>query len=66
MTRHPPDVAEGICTLGGGIEVPCTYRFYVSKKSKAEFINKLSKSINIRDNKLVFIVTRCRFSAFRQ
>ena len=41
--------------LGGGIEVPCIYRFYGSKKSKAEFRNKLSKWINIADNKLDFM-----------
>ena len=31
---HPRDAAEGKWTLGGGIEVPCIYRIYGSKKSK--------------------------------
>ena len=43
MNGHPRDAAEGKWTLGGGIEVPCIYRFYGPKKSKAEFRNKLSK-----------------------
>ena len=43
VTGHSRDAAEGKWTLGGGIEVPCIYRFYGSKKSKAEFRNKLSK-----------------------
>ena len=37
VTGHPSDAAEGKWTLGGGIEVPCIYRFYGPKKSKAEF-----------------------------
>ena len=43
VNGHSRDVAEGKWTLGGGIEVPCIYRFYGPKKSKAEFRNKLSK-----------------------
>ena len=43
VTGHPREPAEGKWTLGGGIEDPCVYRFYGSKKSKAEFRNKLSK-----------------------
>ena len=37
------DAAEGKWMLGGGIEVPCIYRFYGLKESKVEFRNKLSK-----------------------
>ena len=43
VTGHPRDAAEGKWTLGGGIEVPCIYRFYGPKKSKGEFRNKLNK-----------------------
>ena len=43
VTEHPKDTAEGKWTLSGGIKVPCTYRFYGPKKSKAGFRNKLSK-----------------------
>ena len=43
VNGHPRDAAEGKWMLGGGIEVPCIYRFYGPKKSKAEFRNKLSK-----------------------
>ena len=43
VTEHLRDAAEGKLTLGGGIEVPCIYRFYGPKKSKAKFRNKLSK-----------------------
>ena len=43
VTGHPRDAAEGKWTLGGRIEVPCIYRFYGPKKSKAQFRNKLSK-----------------------
>ena len=43
VTGHLRDTTEGKWTLGGGIEVPCIYRFYGPKKSKAEFRNKLSK-----------------------
>ena len=45
VTGHSWD--EGKCTLGGGIEVPCIYRFYGPKKSKAKFRNELSKYIII-------------------
>ena len=62
VTGHPCDAAEGKWTLGGGIQVPCICRFYGPKKSKA----KLSKQINVTESKLVFIVSRCYFSAFRQ
>ena len=41
--KKPRDAAERKWTLGGGIEFPCIYRFYGPKKSKAEFLNKLSK-----------------------
>ena len=41
--------------LGGGIEVPCIYRFYGLKESKVEFRNKLSKQIDITDNKFVLL-----------
>ena len=37
VTGHPRDAAEIKWTLTGGIEVPCIYRFYGPKKSKAEF-----------------------------
>ena len=40
VTGHLRDAAEEKWTLGGGIEVPYIYRFYV--KSKAKFRNKLS------------------------
>ena len=43
VTGYPRDAAEGKLTLGGGIEVPCIYRFYGPKKSKAEVRKKLSK-----------------------
>ena len=43
VSLHPRDAAEGKWTSGGGIEVPCIYRFYGAKKSRAEFRNKLSK-----------------------
>ena len=43
VTGHPCDAAGGKWALGGRIEVPCIYRFYGPKKSKAEFRNKLSK-----------------------
>ena len=33
----PRDAAERKWTLGGGIKVPCIYRFYGPKKSIAEF-----------------------------
>ena len=34
VTGHPRDATEGKWTLGGGIEVPCIYRFYGPKKPK--------------------------------
>lgn len=37
VTGDPRDAAEGKWMLGGGIEVPCIYRFYGPKKSQAEF-----------------------------
>ena len=43
VAGHPRDAAKGKWTLGGGIEVPCIYRLYGPKKSKAEFRKKLSK-----------------------
>ena len=43
VTENHRDAAEGKWTLGGGIEVPCIYRFYDPKKIKVEFKNKLSK-----------------------
>ena len=43
VTGHPRDAAKGKWTLGGGIEVPCIYRFYCSKKSTAKFRNNLIK-----------------------
>ena len=43
VTEHLRHAAEGKWTLGGRVEVPCIYRFYGPKKSKAEFRNKLSK-----------------------
>ena len=43
VTVHPRDAAVGKWTLGGGIQVPCIYRFYGLRKSKTEFRNKLSK-----------------------
>ena len=66
VTGHHRDVAEGKWTFGGGIEVPLIYRFYDPKKCKAELRNKLSKQINITDNKLAFIIFLCCFSASRQ
>ena len=51
----PRDAAERKWTLGGGIEVPCIYRFYGPKKSIAEFSNKLGKYINMIDNKLILL-----------
>ena len=39
VTGYPRDAAERKWTLGGGIEVPCIYRFYGPKKSKTEFRN---------------------------
>ena len=49
VTGYPRDAAEGKWTLGGGggIEVPCIYRLYGSKKTKVEFRNKLRKYILI-------------------
>ena len=61
VTGHLRDAAEEKWTVGDRIEVPCIYRFYGPKKRKAEFRNKLSKQINITDNKLAFIVSRCFF-----
>ena len=46
VTGHLRDAAEGKWTLGGGIEVPCIYRFYGPKKSKAEFRIKLINQYN--------------------
>ena len=43
VTGHPHDEAIGQWTSGDGIKVPCNYRFYDPKKSKAEFRNKLCK-----------------------
>ena len=43
VNGDPRDAAEEKWTLGGGIEVPCIYRFHGPKKSKAEFRNKLGK-----------------------
>ena len=37
VNGHPRDAAEERWTLAGIIEVPCIYRFYGPKKSKAEF-----------------------------
>ena len=34
VTGYPRDAAEGKLTLGGGIEVPCIYRFMVPKRAK--------------------------------
>ena len=42
VTGHPR-AAKGKWTIGSGIEVPCIYRLYCPKKSKAKFRNKLSK-----------------------
>ena len=56
VTGYPRDAAKRKCMLGGGIEVPCIYRFYGPKKSKTEFRNKLDK---LTDNKLAFIASRC-------
>ena len=46
VTGHHRDAAEEKWTLRGGIEVPCVYRFYSPKKSKAEFRNNLSIARN--------------------
>ena len=40
VTGHPRDATEGKWNFGGGIEVPCIYRFYGPKRSKDEFRNK--------------------------
>ena len=47
VTGHPHDAADGKWILGGTTKVPCIYRFYGPKKSKAEFRNtcKVNKSI---------------------
>lgn len=37
VTGHRRDAANVKWMLGGGIEVPCIYRFYGPKKSQAEF-----------------------------
>ena len=34
VTGHLRDAGEGKWTLGGGIEVPCIYRFMVPKRAK--------------------------------
>ena len=43
VTGHPHDAAAGKWLLGGTTKVPCIYRFYGPKKSKAEFRNTLYK-----------------------
>ena len=58
LTGHPRDAAEGKWTLRGGIHAFTD--FMVPKRAKPNL--EISKS----DNKLVFIVSRCCFSAFRQ
>ena len=40
VTENSPDAAEGKWTLGGGIEVPCIYRFFmVPKRAKPNIEN---------------------------
>ena len=45
VTGLPRDAPEGKWTLGGGIEIPCTYTLYGLKKNKQELRKKIKQAM---------------------